>query len=59
MVLVLITVTIVLLIKFASAKMGIAVLKEWMRENDFPYPSSEDIDRIARHIIRKLFGKGE
>lgn len=58
MVLILITATIALLIKFASAKMGIAVLKEWMRENDFPYPASEDIDRIARSIMRKRFGKG-
>lgn len=58
MVLILITVAIVLLIKFISAKMGIAVLREWMKENDFPYPSSEDIDRIARSIMRKRFGKG-
>lgn len=58
MVLILITVAIVLLIKFISAKMGIAVLKEWMKENDFPYPSNEDIDRIARSIMRKRFGKG-
>lgn len=58
MVLILITATIALLIKFASAKMGVAVLKEWMRENDFPYPSNEDIDRIARHIIHKRFRKG-